>query len=189
RALLVLWGVVAGVLLIACANVANLLLARAAARRKEIALRAALGASSWRVARQLLTESLLLSSVGGVFGLLLAAWGLKLFVAAAASQIPRLQDVTLDGGALVFTLAVSALSGWSLPAYSRPHVPLRDLLVRLGLRPGGPAVGAFGGLPSRIGGPPGQPILIGGRRPAGLDDLPKTDGSALTPDFFRALGV
>jgi len=111
RALLVLWGVVAGVLLIAAANVANLTLARAATRQKEIALRLALGAGRWRVMRQLLAESTVLALVGGALGVLLGWWGLKLFIAAGPSNIPRLNEVTLDVTALGFTLVISLLTG------------------------------------------------------------------------------
>jgi len=110
-ALLVSWGVVAGVLLIACANVANLMLARAATRQKEITLRLALGASRWRVVRQLLAESLLLALFGGALGVLLGWWGLQLFIAASPANIPRLADVTLDGAALSFTLGISLGTG------------------------------------------------------------------------------
>jgi len=110
-ALLVLWGVVAGVLLIACANVANLMLARAASRQKEIALRLALGAGRWRVMRQLLIESVVLAVIGGGLGLLLGWWGLQLFVAVGPGNIPRLNEVTLDGTALGFTLGISVLTG------------------------------------------------------------------------------
>lgn len=109
-ALLVLWGVIACVLLIACANVANLTLARAAARQKEIVVRLALGASRWRIVRQLLTESTLLAVAGGLLGLALAFVALKLLVAISADQVPRLKEVRLDSGALFFTLLVSLVT-------------------------------------------------------------------------------
>lgn len=110
-ALFVLWGVVTGVLLIACANVADMMLARAASRQKEIAVRLALGAGRWRVMRQLLTESILLALLGGAAGVLLSHCAVKLFIAASPANIPRLAGVSLDSTALAFTFGAALLTG------------------------------------------------------------------------------
>ncbi len=109
--LLVLFGAVAFLLLIACANIANLLLARAASRKKEIAIRTALGASRLRVLRLLLTESLMLSLAGGSIGFLLALWGTDALMALEPDNIPRLNEVGVDARVFLFTIAVSIVTG------------------------------------------------------------------------------
>ena len=126
-ALLILLGAAGFVLLVACTNLANLLLARVVGREKEMAIRSGLGATRARLARQLLTESMVLAFLGGALGLLLAAWGMDLFRKAGSAEIPMAQGISIDLNVLAFTLGVSILIGLAfgqIPAFSFSRPPL-----------------------------------------------------------------
>ena len=142
-ALLILLGAVGFILLIACANIANLLLARGAARQKEVALRAALGASRARLLRQLLTETLLLALVGGTAGTLLAMWGVDALLALNPSQLSSAQSIKLDARVLLFSLALSALTGLIFGIV--PALQLSKADVNRTLKEGGGPVGEGSG--------------------------------------------
>ena len=135
RALWVIFGAVGCVLLIACANIANLLLARATARKKEMAIRTAVGASRWRIGRQLLTESVLLSLIGGTIGLALARWGVDLILYVSPDAIPRSREIGLDWKVLVFTIGISFLTGLIfglIPAIQAGDVDVHETLKESG---------------------------------------------------------
>ena len=131
EALLILLGVVGCVLLVACVNVANLMLARATARQKEFALRAALGASRWRIVRQVMVESLLLAVIGGALGFVLSLWALRLLIKAIPIQLPFWMNFGVDLRVLGFTLGITLLTGLifgAIPALQTSRVDLNDTL-------------------------------------------------------------
>jgi putative ABC transport system permease protein len=130
-ALLALIGAVTCVLLIGCANLANMLLARADGRQREIAIREALGASRWRIAQQLLTESVLMALGGGALGALLAWWGVKAFVDSRPTSVPRIDLIAVDLRVLMFAMAVSVITGIAFGLAPALRASSTDLLASL----------------------------------------------------------
>jgi putative ABC transport system permease protein len=148
-ALLLITGAVGFLLLIVCANVANLILARLSSRRTELAVRAALGAGRWQLVRQVLVESAVLAFSGGALGLFVAWAGVRFVHSLPEGSLPRMQDVRLDGGVLLFALAVSAavaLISGLVPALHASRTGLRDTTNAFASTTGGSGVRLLGGL-------------------------------------------
>jgi putative ABC transport system permease protein len=141
--LLIMFGFVGVVLLIACANVANLLLARSASRQREMSLRAALGAGRGRLVRQLLTESLILSAIGGIVGIVVAQWAIQWLMAAMPGRLPAFGEVGLDRRVLLFSIAITVLTGLLFGAMPALYAARANLNDSLNLRVDG-AIGGRG---------------------------------------------
>jgi len=179
QALLVFLGAVGCVLLIVCANVANLLSARATARQKEMCVRAALGASRGRVVRQVFTESILLATFGGALGLLLGLWGTEALIQLGPEDIPRLTQVSLDGRVFAFTALVSLLTGILFGLVPALHGFKPGLMESLKESGRGSSEGAHRG---RIHG-----VLVAGEVAAALMLL--VGAGLLIQSFLRLVGV
>ncbi len=131
RPLITLLVAVSFILLIACANVANLMMTRMAAREREIGIRRAMGAGQWRLIRQMLTESILLGTLGGALGLVLATWGVQVLLGLTPKEVPRLESVSVDRGALLFTFLISIVTSVLFglaPAWHARRVNLNESL-------------------------------------------------------------
>ena len=176
--LLVLLGAVGFVLLMACVNVASLMLARAAVRERELAVRVALGAGRWRLVRQLLTESLVLAGIGGAVGLGVAVLGMRALVALSGDQLPRTSEVHLDGTVLLFSLAITIVTGvlFGLVPALRSTSPSVGLALREGGR------GMAGGTSQRM-----RNLLVGTE--VALAVVLVVGAGLMTKSFVRLLQV
>jgi ABC-type antimicrobial peptide transport system permease subunit len=185
--LLILLGAVAFVLLIACANVANLALAKTLGRRKEVAIRVALGATAGRIVQQILAETVLLSLAGGALGLTLAHFGIQLTVKFLADNLPKSTDVNLDAGVLFFTLALAIATGLLsglLPALRLTKTNVNDA-IKQGL--GKTDSDSSGGRTRSI--LVISPVAIEGQPALAMSDQPEVDTRTISPGFLSALRI